>query len=348
MDQTKHSYTNQAFGSNQSNFTNPHVANVQTLENSFTFDQQNKRPVSRSSSRATSVLANQGFQTINSPNNNLNSLNNLNFSSAVSPQQSSLHQSSINSSNMPLNSNFNSMNLNSATTPLLSGSVGSSQINLGTNPVSSRSVIQVNNNSNNPSISSLNKENLKTSNYFKSSGNHPYGRRALYHEDKSIKNIHKNISENMRMAFLCSTWYILSSVGNVLNKHILTKYFPGFPTTVSFAHIISICLALPILFRVWRISNTIQPLTRRYVLRSIFPLAIGKFFSSVSSQFSISKIPVSYAHTIKASMPLFTVIITTCVFKEKHSAQVWLSLMPIVIGVAIATLTELLGWVVFC
>lgn len=28
-------------------------------------------------------------------------------------------------------------------------------------------------------------------------------------------------------------------------------------------------------------------------------------------------------------------------FKEKHSAQVWLSLMPIVVGVAIATLTEL-------
>ena len=40
-------------------------------------------------------------------------------------------------------------------------------------------------------------------------------------------------------------------------------------------------------------------------------------------------------------MPLFTVCLTTCLFKEKHSPQVWLSLMPIFIGVAIATLTEL-------
>lgn len=105
----------------------------------------------------------------------------------------------------------------------------------------------------------LNKDHLKSSNYFKSSGSAPFGRSTMYEGKKKTLEV----SENMRMAFLCSTWYILSSVGNVLNKHILTKYFPGYPTTVSFAHILCIVLALPVLFKIWRISGS-QPLSRRY------------------------------------------------------------------------------------
>ena len=73
----------------------------------------------------------------------------------------------------------------------------------------------------------------------------------------------------------------------------------------------------------------------------LFPLAFAKFLSSVAAHVSVWKVPVHYAHTVKASMPLFTVLLSRVVLGVKHSGTVYLSLLPIVAGVAVATVTEI-------
>ena len=72
-----------------------------------------------------------------------------------------------------------------------------------------------------------------------------------------------------------------------------------------------------------------------------FPLAFAKFLSSVAAHVSVWKVPVHYAHTVKASMPLFTVLLSRVFFGISHSWTVYLSLLPIVLGVAVATVTEI-------
>lgn len=48
-----------------------------------------------------------------------------------------------------------------------------------------------------------------------------------------------------------------------------------------------------------------------------------------------------FTNIVKATMPLFTVILTRIFFKEKQATSVYLSLVPIITGVGIATMTEI-------
>ena len=48
-----------------------------------------------------------------------------------------------------------------------------------------------------------------------------------------------------------------------------------------------------------------------------------------------------FTDCLQASMPLFTVLLTRVMFGVRHSTLVYCSLLPIVLGVAVATLTEI-------
>ncbi|XP_017473562.1 PREDICTED: solute carrier family 35 member E1 homolog [Rhagoletis zephyria] len=137
---------------------------------------------------------------------------------------------------------------------------------------------------------------------------------------------------------LCIIWYLISSSNNVIGKMVLNE-FP-FPMTVTMIQLCSTALYSGPFFNLWRIRKY-QNISRGYYWRLIIPLALGKFLSSVTSHISLWKVPVSYAHTVKATMPLFTVILTRFLFREKQPTLVYLSLVPIITGVGIATLTEI-------
>jgi len=143
--------------------------------------------------------------------------------------------------------------------------------------------------------------------------------------------------DGLRIIFICICWYVVSSSNGVLGKTILSQ-FP-FPMTMTMVQLGSIALWSPPLLKVLGVRGY-ESSNWSYHWKMLFPLAFAKFLSSVLAHVSIWKVPVSYAHTVKASMPIFTVLISRVILGTRHATLTYLSLLPIVGGVAVATMTE--------
>lgn len=72
------------------------------------------------------------------------------------------------------------------------------------------------------------------------------------------------------------------------------------------------------------------------IAQTIVPLSSFMIFGHIFSSISISRIPVSLVHTIKALSPLFTVLFYRFIFKVKYSSKVYTALIPLTMGVILA------------
>lgn len=142
----------------------------------------------------------------------------------------------------------------------------------------------------------------------------------------------------IKLILVCMLWYISSASGNVIGKLVLNE-FP-YPMTMTMVQLASAAIYLGPIYKLLGVPHAGE-ISRRYYLVMIIPLAFGKFVSSLSSHISIWKVSVSYAHTVKATLPLFTVLLLRIFFKEKQTLPVYLSLLPIIGGVCVATVTEI-------
>lgn len=104
----------------------------------------------------------------------------------------------------------------------------------------------------------------------------------------------KETRQRLTIVLLCLVWYIVSSTNNVIGKMVFNQ-FP-YPTTVTMVQLLSITVYSGPFFKLWGVRPR-SDIPRRYYMRLIVPLAIGKFLASVTSHISIWKVPVSYAHT---------------------------------------------------
>jgi solute carrier family 35, member E1 len=144
------------------------------------------------------------------------------------------------------------------------------------------------------------------------------------------------------VAIVCLLYYVLSATSAIVLKTVITT-FPC-PLTITMIKMSASWLyALPLLtIREPADAGTTDhtQLTERYLWTVVFPTTVCQYFAILFNYVSIWKMTVSFTETVKSSLPIFTIIVSYFVLREVHTFKVYLSLVPIIIGVAITTFTE--------
>ncbi|XP_040383159.1 phosphoenolpyruvate/phosphate translocator 2, chloroplastic [Oryza brachyantha] len=141
--------------------------------------------------------------------------------------------------------------------------------------------------------------------------------------------------KTLQLGALFGLWYLFNIYFNIYNKQVL-KVFP-YPiniTTVQFAVGTTVALFM------WITGILGRPKISGAQLVAILPLAIVHTMGNLFTNMSLGKVAVSFTHTIKAMEPFFSVLLSALFLGELPTVWVVLSLLPIVGGVALASLTE--------
>ncbi|KAI9111419.1 hypothetical protein K1719_017109 [Acacia pycnantha] len=136
--------------------------------------------------------------------------------------------------------------------------------------------------------------------------------------------------------FFFFMWYFLNVIFNILNKKVY-NYFP-YPYFVSVVHLlvgVIYCLVC------WAVGLPKRAPIDKEQLALLTPVAFCHALGHVMSNVSFAAVAVSFTHTIKALEPFFNAAASQFVLGHQIPLSLWLSLAPVVIGVSMASLTEL-------
>nr|GMD05880.1 UDP-galactose transporter 1 [Ipomoea batatas] len=135
-------------------------------------------------------------------------------------------------------------------------------------------------------------------------------------------------------------WWFFNVAVIIMNKWIFQKLDFKFPLTVSCIHFICSAIGAYLVIKVLKLKPVIvvDPEDR---WRRIFPMSFVFCINIVLGNVSLRYIPISFMQTIKSFTPATTVILQWLVWGKHFDWRIWASLIPIVGGILLTSVTEL-------
>ncbi|XP_010999380.1 PREDICTED: UDP-galactose transporter 1-like [Populus euphratica] len=135
-------------------------------------------------------------------------------------------------------------------------------------------------------------------------------------------------------------WWCFNVTVIIMNKWIFQKLDFKFPLSVSCIHFICSSVGAYVVIKVLKIKPLIvvEPEDR---WRRIFPMSFVFCINIVLGNVSLRFIPVSFMQTIKSFTPATTVVLQWLVWRKYFDWRIWASLVPIVGGILLTSVTEL-------
>lgn len=134
-------------------------------------------------------------------------------------------------------------------------------------------------------------------------------------------------------------WYALNIAFNILNKSIF-KYFP-YPYTVSTVHVVVGLIYCVFVYAIGLKGASFGRVVTKDEFGKIFGPAAMHAIGHVAANISFAAVAISLTHTVKTLEPAFNVVLSKLVLGEGTPTGAVLSLIPIIVGVAMASAGEL-------
>ncbi|KAK2663745.1 hypothetical protein Ddye_002319 [Dipteronia dyeriana] len=144
-----------------------------------------------------------------------------------------------------------------------------------------------------------------------------------------------SLNKTLVLGLLFGLWYLFNIYFNIYNKQVLKAFH--YPVTIT---VIQFAVGTVLVLFMWTFNLYKRPKISGAQLAAILPLAVVHTLGNLFTNMSLGKVAVSFTHTIKASEPFFSVILSAMFLGELPTPWVVGSLVPIVGGVALASVTE--------
>ena len=135
-----------------------------------------------------------------------------------------------------------------------------------------------------------------------------------------------------------AAWYF-SNIGVILlNKYLLSVWGFKFPIFLTMCHMV-MCAGLAFAVRTSGVVPRQNLKSRRHLIK-VAVLAVVFVASVVGGNVSLRFIPVSFNQAIGATTPFFTALLSLFIMRQKETSEVYVTLVPIVLGIVLASKAE--------
>ncbi|OVA07729.1 Drug/metabolite transporter [Macleaya cordata] len=147
------------------------------------------------------------------------------------------------------------------------------------------------------------------------------------------------LSPTLLTALIIGSWYFSNIGVLLLNKYLLSFYGYRYPIFLTMLHMLS-CAVYSLIAIHWLELVPLQHIVSRRQFFKIFALSAIFCFSVVCGNTSLRYLPVSFNQAIGATTPFFTAIFAFLITCKKESGGVYLALLPVVLGIVLASNSE--------
>ncbi|XP_072993397.1 probable sugar phosphate/phosphate translocator At1g12500 [Typha latifolia] len=146
-------------------------------------------------------------------------------------------------------------------------------------------------------------------------------------------------SSTAATAFIILSWYFSNIGVLLLNKYLLSIHGYRYPIFLTFLHMLSCSFYTFLSVRFLRLVPSQAVSSHSQLLKIVF-LAVIFSLSVVCGNTSLRYLPVSFNQAIGATTPFFTAAFALAITCRPEPTPVYLALLPVVLGIAVASNSE--------
>lgn len=168
--------------------------------------------------------------------------------------------------------------------------------------------------------------------------NEPSSSKSMSNEQQLQKQQEqKGLKQTLKVGCLFLIWYALNIGYNLYNKKVLNMV-PELTYTIAF---LQLFLGLIYVIPIWGLNIRKAPELTLDEIKTLLPVATLHTLTHIGAVVSLGAGAVSFTHIVKAAEPAVSAFLSAIFLKQFLPIPVYLSLIPVMGGVAMASLTEL-------